>query len=919
MKILNLFIVSIVLLLLMPVKILAQKQVVKGRVVLCNALQQTEALPYANIALIQLPDSTFVTGAVSDEQGKFTCSFSRKKNHSYLFKVSYTGCSPVFKTITSQSDTVRLGTIKLKENALHLKEIVVVAPLKAMEQKGDTTIYNVDAYPTPEGSYLQELVKRIPGLTYDPKEKTITYNGHTIKEITVNGKDFFKGNQQVVLENLPVKFVSQLKVYDKPTKQEEATGMKSAEKNYVLDLQTKKEVNNAILLSAEGGYGTHKRRDINGKIMRFNEAGDNFMINGQSTNRHYTTPYDKNISNTIGANITKVKDQFEISGNVSFSNDRVGNESSSYSEQYMTTGNQYAISESNRLSKGNRFNGNVDFKWDIDSLTMFNISGWFNSNRNNSDDHNREATFDTNPEVSTQNPFDRFEEIDPATYINDSKRQSKEQSQYSNYNINTSITRRLNKKGNNISFSFSTAQNQNKSKTYTLSSTRYFRLSDIAGKDSVLSLNQYQYAPGKEQNYTLNLAYTQVLTKESRLQVSYGFNANKEHLNSNTYNLGAPDDKNIPIGILPEGYEARNIDSLANRSNSLTSGHNLALQFTYNGEVWGIRSSLTTTFQKRSINEYTGRHQADTTINSIEWQPNLTLTYHKGDNYAMISYNGGTSQPMLRDLIAPTDYSSPLNITRSNPNLRASYSNYIYAMFNNFRKGIMVGMSWNQQINSVTRATIYNTETGGREAFPVNINGNWGLSGNASYDKRFNFFRIYLTGAGNFNQNVSLINEGYDNPMPQQSKTHTTGLNSDLRLSYLPSWGNIELNGKWTFYQSKNSLQNRNTYTRIYTLGLDSSINLPWDFIFKTDANYRFRNGTGISGDDENEILWNMKLSWKFLKEKQAELSVYWADILSQRKNLSRSATSTGFYEYYERQLKGYFMVSLKYELNNMN
>ena len=69
----------------------------------------------------------------------------------------------------------------------------------------------------------------------------------------------------------------------------------------------------------------------------------------------------------------------------------------------------------------------------------------------------------------------------------------------------------------------------------------------------MLSLNQYQYAPGKEQNYTLNLAYTQVLTKESRLQISYGFNANKEHLNSNTYNLGAPDDKNIPIGILPEG------------------------------------------------------------------------------------------------------------------------------------------------------------------------------------------------------------------------------------------------------------------------------------------------------------------------------------------------------------------------------
>ena len=137
-------------------------------------------------------------------------------------------------------------------------------------------------------------------------------------------------------------------------------------------------------------------------------------------------------------------------------------------------------------------------------------------------------------------------------------------------------------------------------------------------------------------------------------------------------------------------------------------------------------------------------------------------------------------------------------------------------MFSNFRKGIMVGLNWNQQINAVTRATLYNTETGGRETFPVNINGNWNLSGNASYDKRLNQFRIYVMGSGNFNQNVSLINEGYEDNMPQRSNTHTTGLNTDLRLSYLPSWGNIDLNGKWTFYQSKNSLQNRNTYTRIH-------------------------------------------------------------------------------------------------------
>lgn len=919
MKIQNLFIVSILLLLAFPLGLSAQRQVVKGRVVLYDASRKAEPLPYANISLMQLPDSAFTQGTVSDEQGRFTLVFSRKKSAGYQVKISYTGCTSVYKSLSSNADTIRLGTITLKDDPLHLKEIVVTAPLKPMEQKGDTTIYNAGAYPTPEGAYLEELVKRIPGLTYDSKDQTITYNGHTIKEITVNGKDFFKGNQQIVLENLPAKFISQLKVYDKPTKEEEATGIKSTEKNYVLDLQTKEEVNNALLLSAEAGYGTHKRRDINGKIMRFNEKGDNFMINGQSTNRYATTLYEGNISNTVAASITKVKDKIEFSGNIGYSNDRNGSESSSYSEQYLTTANQYAISESSSRSKGNRINGNMDATWKIDDQTTFNISGSVNSNFNKSNSQNREATFDTNPEVDTQHPFERFEQTDPATRINNSNSQSQTNSRNTNYNFSTSLIRKLNKKGNNISLNFSTYQQTDNTEYYTLSSTDYYRLQDLAGKDSVLYRNQYQHTPGKEQNYTLNLAYTQVLTDKSRLQFTYGLTHNKEKLNGNTYDLSPLSSPDTPPGILPEGYESYNIDSLTSRSNSRTTGHNLSAVYSYNGEIWGVRSALTATFQKRTIEESTGSRMADTIINSLEWKPSFTITYRKDDNYGMISYNGSTSQPALRDLIAPTDYSSPLNVTRSNPHLRSSYTHYIYAMFSNFRKGIMVGLNWSQQINAVTRATIYHTETGSRETFPVNINGNWNISGNASYDKRINQFRLYIMGSGNFNQNVSLINEGYETDQPQRSNTHTTGLNSDLRLSYLPSWGNIDLNGKWTFYQSKNSLQDRNTYTRVYTLGLESSVNLPADLIFQTDANYRFRNGTGISGNDENEILWNIKLSWKFLKEKRAELSLYWADILNQRKSLSRSASSTGFYEYYEQQLRGYVMVSLKYELNSMN
>lgn len=920
MKILGILITFVAGLLLLPAKLSAQKQVVTGKIVLGNNAQHDEPLPYANVSLLQLPDSSFVKGTVSDEQGRFVLAFTRRQRTAgYVLKASYTGCAPVFTPLSSRQDTVRFNDIRLEEEALNLKEIVVTAPIKAMEQRGDTTIYNAEAYPTPEGAYLEELVKRIPGLSYNSEDHTLTYNGYTINEITVNGKDFFKGNREVVLENLPVKFISQLKVYDKPTKEEEATGMKSTKKNYVLDLQTKKEMNGALLLSAEAGYGTHKRRDINGRGMHFKDNGDNFMVTGQSTNRYSTTTYEGNISNSAGINVTKVKEELEISGNVSFSNSRNGSESSAYSEQYLSTGNQYALSESDRMSKGNNLQSNLSMTWKADTLTTVNLSGGFGFSNTHSNDRSKEATLDTNPQVDTRNPFEHFDRIDPHTRINDNSQQSQMSNRYLNYDINASVIRRLNKKGNNISLGFSTTQNHHETENYTLASTHYFRLQNAAGNDSIHNQNQYQLTPGREQRYNLNLAYTQVLTDKSRLQFSYEFSSNREKLDGNTYDLSAFSMEEMPVGTLPQGYEAGHIDSLGNRSNSRTTGHQLSLQFTYNGEIWGVQTALAATPQRRMIEKRTGAHQADTTVRSTEWRPSFTVTYRNADNYAMIAYNGNTLQPLLSDLIAPTDYSSPLNISRSNPNLRASYTHYIYTMYNNFVKGVMVAASWNQTFNSVTRATVYNPETGGRETFPVNINGNWGVSGNASYDKRFGLFRTYLTAAGYFNRDVSLIDEGYGQSGTERSITRSTNLNSNLRLSYLPSWGNIDLNGRWMFYQSKNSLQNRNTYTRTYTVGLESSVNLPLNLIFQTDANYHFRNGTGITGNDDNEILWNIKLSWKFLKEKSAELSLYWADILSQRKSLSRSASATGFYERYEEQLRGYFMVSFKYELNQMN
>ena len=897
----------------------AQKQTLTGYVVLSETgTQKTEPLPYAGITIMQLPDSSFIKGTTTNEKGEFQITYNRQAKKKYLLKASFTGCEPLFKEIESTRQTYRLDTLKLAFG-ISLKEVVVTAPIQPEEQKGDTTVYNAAAYKLPEGAYLEELVKRIPGLNYDPKTQEMKYNGYSINEITINGEEFFKGNNTVALKNLPASFVSKLQVYDKETEEEKATGIKSENKNYVLDLKTKKKLNGSITGAAEAGYGNYNKRDINGQLFYFEEGGNNFSIIGSSTNRYYTTPNKDNISNSIGTNIVKkYGKKLQISGNINYGFNRNGSESSSYNEQYLISGTQYRTSANDSKSRNRNLSGRVNVRWNPDEKTWIHFSSNVNWSKSGGESSSHSATFSENPEVDVKDPFANIENIDESTRINDNLQQSLSNNNNINYSINGSITRRLNEKGNNLSLSFNHSLRKSRGHSYTLSTATYYQLQDIYGNDSILYRNQYRYTPGTNRNNGISLAYTQVLNKRARLQFSYNFSVSSEEQERNTYDLSPFTDENYVIGNLPDAYESGYTDSLSNTTKSRTLGHRFTIRFNYNSETWGSNIALNVRPQTRSLEQKNGIYRVDTTANSIEWSPSANLRYKTKNIHVTINYSGRTRQPSLSDLMSPTDYSSPLNIRRSNPNLKPSYSHNVNASFRNSKNGISASFGWGQVFNSVTRATIYNPQTGGRETFPTNINGNWNTNGYFNFDKRIKLFRVYANAGGSFNRGVSLINENHTDEL-ERSITRSTSLNSNVGASYLPSWGNIDLYGRWNFQQSKNSLHNNITYTRYYSVGTFASFELPFHLQFNTDAVYDIRSGTGIEGNDDNQVLWNIRISWKFLKKQQAELSATWQDILSQRKSFYRSASATSFNESYTEQIRGYFLIAFKYRFNRTN
>ena len=100
----------------------------------------------------------------------------------------------------------------LRSRERALGEAVVTATKVMMVHRGDTVVFNADYFELSQGSMLDELISRMPGL--EVKEGgQIFYNGNRLSSLLVNGKDFFSGDPAIALQNLPAYTVKEVKVF----------------------------------------------------------------------------------------------------------------------------------------------------------------------------------------------------------------------------------------------------------------------------------------------------------------------------------------------------------------------------------------------------------------------------------------------------------------------------------------------------------------------------------------------------------------------------------------------------------------------------------------------------------------------------------------------------------------------------------
>ena len=363
------------LLLLMAIASFAQQRLISGQI---TDRDTKEAIEQVTIQLLK-SDSTYVAGAISNENGLF--HVTAPANGKYLLKISSVGYKATMKRIQiSDNKDLAMGKIVLGAEAIMLKGAVVTAMAQKVTLKEDTFVYNSSAYRTPEGSVVEELVKRLPGAEVSD-DGTIKINGKEVKKILVDGKEFMTGDTKTALKNLPTSIIEKIKAYDEKSDLSKVTGIDDGEEQTVLDFGVKKGMNKGLISNIDLGVGNKSRYNMRGMGGYFND-NNRFMLFANANNtsdrgfggggpgRGFGGANGLNASKMIGANYNyELKDKFKFNTSLRWNHSDGDIWSRRSSENFMGSSSSFSNSLTQNFSRSNSWNGNIRLEWMPDSMT----------------------------------------------------------------------------------------------------------------------------------------------------------------------------------------------------------------------------------------------------------------------------------------------------------------------------------------------------------------------------------------------------------------------------------------------------------------------------------------------------------------------------------------------------------------------
>ena len=930
------------LLLLVSIASFAQERLVSGAIIDRDTKDPVEQV---TVQLLKT-DSTYVTGAISNEKGLF--HLNAPENGKYLLKITSVGYKPTVKRVVIEQDkNLALGNVVVGADAIMLKGAVVTAMAQKVTLKEDTFVYNSAAYRTPEGSVVEELVKRLPGAEVSD-DGTIKINGKEVKKILVDGKEFMTGDTKTALKNLPTSIIDKIKAYDEKSDLSKVTGIDDGEEQTVLDFNVKKGMNKGLMSNIDLGIGNKDRYSARGMGGYFN-SNNRFMLFGNANNtsdrgfggggpgRGFGGGNGLNASKMLAANYNyEEKNKFKFNTSLRWNHSDGDVWSRRSSENFLGSSSSFSNSLNQNFSRSDSWNGNIRLEWMPDTMTNILFRPSISWTTNDSRSMGLSASFNQNPYQYTEDPLsdegiEKMDEVDAV--INRQKSVSLSYSKNNNIRGMLQLNRKLNNKGRNVTLRMDAKYTDKDSKSISLQNAHLYLVQNEAGLDSTYQTNRYNLTPSKDYSYSAQATYSEPLWKATFLQFSYKFTYSYSKSDRSTYDFS----KYSFDGISPEygawgNYLGRLDGELGDYRDDKLSRYSEYRNYTHDIQVMMrfIRQKYNLNFgvmiqpqRSKFIQDYQGKY-VDTVRTVTNVSPTLDFRYRfsKMSNLR-VNYRGTTAQPSISQLLDITDNSDPLNVSMGNPGLKPSFTQNFRLFYNNFvqnhNKGVMTYINFSTTSNSISNKVTYDETTGGRITRPENINGNWNVMGAF-------MFNCSIDSAGVWNINTG-TNLGYNHYVSylsldksqdsQKNTTQNTTWNERLSLSYRNDWLELSLDGTLAYNHAKNKLQpNSNLDTWQFSYGPSMTLTAPWGTSLNTSLSCSSRRGYSDASMNTDEFVWNAQLSQGFLKGKPLTVMLQFYDLLHQQSTFSRAISSVSRTDTEYNAINSYAMLHVVYRMN---
>ncbi len=891
-------------------------------------------------------EGKLVSGNVTQKSGQFLLP-GIPWAEGYTLSISFIGYKEqrFALKLPRKSGNMKVADVMMREDAQLMAEATVTGKMPEMTVVDDTVMYNADAFKLPDGALVEELIKKLPGIVVDD-EGNYTWNGKSIAQILVDGKEFFGTDMDIVLKNLPAEIVDKVKAYDKQSDMARITGIDDGEEKTVLDLQIKKDRKRGWFGNIDGSYGTHDRYSGRAMVNRF-KGDQKFSVIGNGNNTNGDGMTDRQ---TVGATMNWENSKVELNGSVNGQFSQGGNERWTDSQSFENQTAAYNNSWNKSHNNSNAFSFNYKVEWRPDETwnILFRPQLSYRGSSQRSDSES--AAFDNDPYLLSSDPLADYASLSDTIGVNHKRNANHSSSDNIDASASLQVNKRLAKDGRNVTLNLNGGYSHATSESESYSQIDYYQLLATNGEeDSLYHKVQYNDSPQKNKNLSAQLSYSEPIGYKIYLQMSYQYSYRFSDRDRDVSSIFDHMDGSMPFlehSISADNYRvwpslaSPDIDQCNYTTNTYQS-HNLRLQLRINRTLYQLTLGATLQPQINTVDYTKGVKHYDVRQSVVNASPTLNFRYKFSRQEQLdLRYNGSTGQPSITDLIPDTlSNADPLNIQLGNPYLKPSFTQQLQANYRRTRLDKQRTNALNLQFRTTSNATTNRTEyddlTGGRVTKPVNVNGNW----NGSFAYNFNtamgkdmFWRVNTNTQLSATNSVgyvyrqergegSVASEGGEGRGGVSVKNRTRGMNARerLRLTYRRDWDSgyqMEANaqGSLQYNLSRNtnsSATDLDTYR--FTYGASANITFPWGMTFATDLTQQSRRGYSDPSMNTDELLWNATLSQRFLQGKRLTVSIRATDILGRRNDVNRNVSATSRTDSRSETVSSYWMLAVTY------